>query len=94
MRISADILHEKPKRRVDMETEELMRVINECDFICDDIDEIMGHLDLTKTEENKMSQAVENLEKAKQILVDLFPNIKSLDMEIREDLETQLMDLD
>ena len=77
-----------------METEDFLRVINECDFICDDIDEIKVHLDLTKSENSKMSQAVENLEKAKQILVELFPSIKSLDVDVREDLETQLMDLD
>jgi hypothetical protein len=41
-----------------------------------------------------MSQAVENLEKAKHILVELFPSIKSLDVDVREDLETQLVDLD
>ncbi len=92
--ISADILLEKSKRRVGMETEDFLRVINECDFICDDIDEIKGHLDLTKSENSKMSQAVEKLEKAKQILVELFPSIKSLDVDVREDLENQLMDLD
>jgi len=94
MLISADILLEKSKRRVGMETEDLLRVINEFDFICDDIDEIKGHLDLTKSENNKISQAVEKLEKAKQILVELFPSIKSLDGDVREDLENQLMDLD
>jgi hypothetical protein len=87
-------LLEKPKRRVGMETEDFLRVINECDFICDDIDEIKGHIDLTKSEDSKMSQAVENLEKAKQILVELFPKIKSLDVDVREDLEIQIMDLD
>ena len=94
MRRSADILLEKSKRKVGMETEDFLRVINECDFICDDIDEIKVHLDLTKSEKIKISQALESIEKAKQILMELFPSIKSLDVDAREDLETQLMDLD
>jgi len=77
-----------------MEIEDFLRVINEFDFICDDIDEIRGQIDLTKSENNKISQAVENIEKAKQILVALFPSLKSLDIDIREDLEAELMDLD
>lgn len=77
-----------------MEIEDFLRVINEFDFICDDIDEIRGQIDLTKSENNKISQAVENIEKAKQILVALFPSLKSLDTDTREDLEAELMDLD
>lgn len=77
-----------------MEIEDFLRVINEFDFIRDDIDEIRGQIDLTKAENNKMSKAVENIDKAKQILVELFPNLKSLDLDIREDLEAELMDLD
>jgi hypothetical protein len=77
-----------------MEIEDFLRVINEFDFIRDDIDEIRGQVDLTKSESNKMSQAIENIEKAKQILVVLFPSLKSLDLDIREDLEAELMDLD
>ena len=77
-----------------MEIEDFLRVINEFDFICDDIDEIRGQVDLTKSENNKISEAVENIEKAKQILVALFPSLKSLDIDIREDLEAELMDLD
>ena len=77
-----------------MEIEDFLRVINEFDFICDDIDEIREQIDLTKSENNKISQAVENIEKAKQILVALFPSLKSLDIDIREDLEAELMDLD
>jgi len=77
-----------------MEIEDFLRVINEFDFICDDIDEIRGQIDLTKSENDKISQAVENIEKAKQILVALFPNLKSLDTDTREDLEAELMNLD
>ena len=77
-----------------METEDFLRVINDFDFICDDIDEIKGCLTLTKNETHKMAQAIGNIEKAKRILVELFPNIKSLDVDMREYLEGELLDLD
>ena len=73
-----------------METQDFLRVINELDFILDDIDEISGGLDLTKTENSKLFQAISSIEKSKKILVDLFPSIKSLDYEIREDLTAEL----
>jgi len=75
-----------------METQDFLRVINELDFILDDIDEISGQLDLTKTENNKIYRAISGIEKSKKILVELFPNIKSLDYEVREDLTAELMD--
>ena len=77
-----------------METEDFLRVINEIDFICEDIDEIKVQLDLTKSEDNRILQAIENVEKAKKILVELFPNIKCLDMDVREDLASGLMDFE
>ena len=77
-----------------MKTEDFLRVISEFEFICDDIFEIKDHVDLTKSEDRKMSQAVESVEKAKQILVKLFPCIKSLETDVREDLETELIDFD
>lgn len=75
-----------------MEAEELLRLINEFDFICDDIDEIKGKLSLTKSENQKMMQACSNIEKAKKILTELFPNIKSLDTHVREELEMEFAD--
>jgi uncharacterized protein Yka (UPF0111/DUF47 family) len=75
-----------------MEAQDILRVINELDFILDDIDEISGQLDLTKAENNKMYRAICSIEKSKKILVELFPNIKSLDYEVREDLTAELMD--
>ncbi len=75
-----------------METQDFLRVINELDFILDDIDEISGQLDLTKSENNKFYRAIIGIEKSKKILVELFPNIKSLDYEVREDLTAELMD--
>lgn len=75
-----------------METQDFLRVISELDFIRDDIDEIAGQLELTKSEQNKLSQAINSIEKSKKILVDLFPIIKSLGYEVREDLTAELMD--
>lgn len=77
-----------------METQDFLRVINELDFILDDIDEISGNLDLTRAEKNKISQAIGSIEKSKKILIDLFPNIRSLDYDVREDLTAELMDID
>ncbi|MBT8330837.1 MAG: hypothetical protein KJP06_00790 [Deltaproteobacteria bacterium] len=73
-----------------MEAQDFLRVINELEFILDDIDEISGELDLTKTENNKMFRAISSIEKSKQILVELFPNIKSLEYDVREDLTAEL----
>ena len=75
-----------------METQDFLRVISELDFILDDIDEIVGQLELTKGENNKISQAINSIEKSKKILVDLFPIIKSLEYDIREDLTAELVD--
>ena len=41
-----------------MEAQDILRVINELDFILDDIDEISRQLDLTKAENNKMYRAI------------------------------------
>lgn len=76
-----------------MEAEDFLRVINEFDFICDDIDEIKGRLALTKSEDHKILQAITKIEKAKKILTELFPNIKSLDSNVREDLEVEFADM-
>ena len=73
-----------------METQDFLRVINELDFILDDIDEISGKLDLTKAENGKMFQAINGIEKSKKILANLFPSIKSLDYDVREDLAAEL----
>ena len=47
---------------------------------------------LTKAENNKMFQAISSIEKTKKILVDLFPSIKSLDYDVREDLTAELIE--
>ena len=76
-----------------MEAEDIYRVISEYDFICDDIDEINGRINLTAAETNKISQAVSSIEKARRILTELFPTIKSLDEDVREDLQAEFADL-
>jgi hypothetical protein len=81
------------KRRHLMQAEDFFRVISEFEFICDDIDEIKERIDLTKSEDLKISQAIGSLEKARKILTDLFPNIKSLTEDIREDLEEEFADI-
>jgi len=76
-----------------MQAEDFFRVISEFEFICDDIDEIKEQIDLTKSEDHKISQAIGSLEKARKILTDLFPNIKSLTEDVREDLEEEFADM-
>ena len=76
-----------------MQAEDFFRVISEVDFICDDIDEIKDQINLTKSENNKISQAISSIEKARSILTDLFPNIKSLTEDVRADLESEFADI-
>ena len=45
---------------------------------------------MTKAENGKMFQAINGIEKSKKILVNLFPSIKSLDYDVREDLAAEL----
>ena len=76
-----------------MQAQEFFRVISEVEFICDDIDEIKERMDLTKSEDHRISQAITSIEKAKKILTELFPNIKSLNNDVREDLEAEFADM-
>lgn len=75
-----------------MQAEDFFRVISEVDFICDDIGEIKDQVNLTKSENNKISQAISSIEKARTILTNLFPNIKSLTEDVRADLESEFAD--
>jgi len=76
-----------------MQAEDFYRVISEFDFICDDIDEIKDSINLTEKEDHKFSQAIVSIEKAKKILTDLFPKIKSLTADMREDLQEEFADM-
>ena len=77
-----------------MQAEELLNVINECDVLRDDIDDVRGRVQLTRAEGNKLDQAVSHVDKAKSILSGLFPGIKSLDEDVREELEAELGEVD
>lgn len=77
-----------------MQTEDLMNVINECEVLRDDIDDIRGRIQLTPTEGNKLNQAVSCVDKAKFILSGLFPAIKSLSEDVREELQGELGESD
>jgi hypothetical protein len=76
-----------------MRTEDLLRVIGDVDFIREDIDEITGQLQLTKPEARRLSQAISSLETAKSILIDLFPTVRSLSAEVREELSAALAEI-
>jgi hypothetical protein len=77
-----------------MQAEEFLNVINECDVLREDIDDIRGRVQLTRAEGGKLDQAVAHVDKAKSILSSLFPDIKSLDEDVREDLQAELGEVD
>ena len=77
-----------------MESEDFFRVITEFEFICEDIGEIKEQMDLTRSEVQKISQAISSIENAKNILADLFPKIESLDNDVREDLVAEFAEAD
>jgi len=77
-----------------MQAEELLNVINECDVLRDDIDDVRGRVQLTRAEGSKLDQAVSHVDKAKSILSGLFPCIKSLGEDVREDLQAELGEVD
>lgn len=76
-----------------MESEDFFRVITEFEFICEDIGEIKEQIELTKSEDHQISQAITNIENAKKILTDLFPKIESLNSDVREDLAAEFADI-
>jgi len=73
-----------------MQAEEFLNIVNECEVLRDDIDDIRGRVQLTRTEGNKLDQAASFVDKAKSILSGLFPAIKSLSEDVREDLQAEL----
>jgi hypothetical protein len=76
-----------------MNAEELLSIINECDVLRDDIEDVRARLPLSKTEGSKLAQATACVDKAKSILTVLFPGIKALHTDVREDLEAELCEL-
>jgi len=81
------------KRGKFMQAEDFFRVISEVEIICDDINELKERIDLTTSENHKISQAITSIEKARKILTELFPNIKSLNNDVREDLAEEFADM-
>jgi hypothetical protein len=77
-----------------MQAEEFLNVINECDVLRDDIDDIRGRVQLTRAEGGRLDQALSHVDKAKALLSGLFPEIKSLDEDVREDLKADLGEVD
>jgi hypothetical protein len=75
-----------------MTADELLGIISECDVLREDIEDVRTRLELSKSEGQRLAQAAASVEKAKTILSTLFPAIKSLTAEVREDLEAELCD--
>jgi hypothetical protein len=77
-----------------MEADEFLSIINECDVLRDDIDDLRGRVQLTRGEAGKLDQAVAGLDKIRSILSLLFPTIASLDEGLREELQAELNESD
>jgi len=77
-----------------MQAEEFLNVINECEVLRDDIDDIRGRVPLTRIEGSQLDQAAACLDKAKAILSGLFPAIRSLSEDVREELQDELGEID
>ena len=73
-----------------MEAEDFLSIINECDVLRDDIDDLRSRIQLTRGETAKLDQAVAGLDKVKAALAHLFPSIAALDEGLREDLQAEL----
>jgi hypothetical protein len=73
-----------------MQADDFLNIINECDVLRDDIDDLRGRVQFTRGEASKLDQAVASLDKVKSILSHLFPAIASLDEGLREDLQSEL----
>ena len=77
-----------------MDADIFLRLINEIDFILDDIAEIKNQVHLTKSESGRLSQAIAKIEESKDMLRQLFPAIQSLDESVREGLASELAEID
>lgn len=73
-----------------MTADEMLGIISECDVLREDIEDVRTRLSLTKSEANRLTQAAASVDKAKSLLSALFPAIKSLAPEVREELEAEL----
>lgn len=73
-----------------MDAEEFLNIISECDVLREDIDEIRERVAMTASEVNKLAKASDHVDKAKSVLAGLFPTIRSLDEDVKEDLAEEL----
>lgn len=73
-----------------MDAEEFLNIISECDVLREDIDEIRERVSLTASEVGKLAKASDHVDKAKSVLAGLFPTIRSLDDDVKEDLAEEL----
>jgi hypothetical protein len=73
-----------------MDAEEFLNIISECEVLREDIDEVRERVALSASEGSKLAKASDHVDKAKSVLADLFPTIRSLDDEVREDLAEEL----
>jgi hypothetical protein len=73
-----------------MQVEDFLNVVGECDVLRDDIDDIRTRVQLTRGEGSQLDKALTHVDKAKSILSELLPGIKSLDEETREELQNEL----
>ncbi len=77
-----------------MEAETFLRLINEIDFVLDDIAELRSRLHLTKSENSRLFRAMGKIEESRDMLRQLFPAIQSLNDNVREELESELDEID
>ncbi len=77
-----------------MQIEEFLNVVSECDILKNDIEDVRSRVPLTRTEGHKLDQALAHVDKAKSILSVLFPAIKCLQAEVREELQAELGEVD
>mgnify|MGYP005847944987 CR=1 FL=1 len=73
-----------------MDAEEFLNIISECDVLREDIDEVRERVALTPSEANRLAKAAEHVDKAKSVLAGLFPAIRSLEEDVKEELADEL----
>ena len=69
--------------------DDFMDATSHIGFALDKIEELESSVDLTEEEGNKIEQARTMIDEAKSMLSELFPIIKSLDSETRQQLKNE-----
>lgn len=73
-----------------MQVDDFIRVVDDLEFILEDLDELTAPISLSNGENNKLKSATACIESAKKTLSELFSSIKSLESDLRENLRDQL----